>query len=211
VTLDETYERILLGIDREKREHAIRLLRCLAFSRRPLRVNELAEVLATRFDAEQIPRLHKDQRPKKPDEDVQLAGSTLITTIKPGVHGNTRVVQFSHYSVVEFLTSERLASSENKDLSPYYISPESAHTTLAQTCIGTLLQLDNHVKGVTEDFPLAEYAAQNWLHHAQYKDVAPRIQDGMNCLFDPKGKHFTVQCSMPIWADQILYCFGLLV
>jgi ankyrin repeat protein len=196
VTLDETYERILLGIDKEKHEHAIRLLQCLAFSRRPLGVNELAEVLATRFDAGQIPKLHKDQRSRKPDEDVLLAGSTLITTIKPGVQSNTRVVQFSHYSVVEFLTSERLASSKNEDLSQYYITPESAHITLAQTCISTLLQLDNHVKGVTQDFPLAEYAAQNWFHHAQYKDVAPRIQDGLNCLFDPDGNHFTVWLSV---------------
>ncbi len=49
MTLDETYERILLGIDREKREHAIRLFQCLAFSRRPLRANELAEVFAIEF------------------------------------------------------------------------------------------------------------------------------------------------------------------
>jgi ankyrin repeat protein len=190
----------LLGVDKEKRKHAIRLLQCLAFSRRPLRINELAEVLATRFDAGQIPRLHKDERSRKADEDVLLAGSTLITTIKPGVHdddiSDTRVVQFSHYSVVEFLTSERLADSKNEVLSQYYISPESAHTTLAQTCIGTLLQLDNRVEDVTHDFPLAEYAAQNWFHHAQYNDVAPRIQDGMNCLFDPNEKHFTVWVSV---------------
>ena len=186
----------MLGIDRERRNYVIRLLQCLAFSRRPLFVNELAEVLATRFDAGQIPRLDKDRRSRKPDEDVLLAGSTLITTIKPGVHSNTPVVQFSHYSIVEFLTSERLANSENEDLSQYYISPESAHTTLAQSCIGTLLQLDNHVKGITQDFPLAEYAAQNWFHHAQYKDVAPRIQDGMNRLFDPDRKHFTAWLSV---------------
>jgi hypothetical protein len=106
--------------------------------------------------------------PEDIDAIMPLAGSTLITTIKPGVHSNTRVrvVQFSHYSVVEFLTSERLASSKKEDLSQYYVSPESAsaHTTLAQTCIGTLLRLDNYVGDVTHDFPLAEYAAQNWFH-----------------------------------------------
>ena len=62
MTLDETYERILLGIDREKREHAIRLLQCLAFSRRPLRAKELAEVLAVRFDTA-IPKLNTSLRP----------------------------------------------------------------------------------------------------------------------------------------------------
>ena len=199
LTLDETYERILLGIDREKRECAIRLLQCLAISRRPLRVNELAEVLAIQFDAGQVPILHKDQRSRKPDDDVLLAGSTLITTIKPGDHdygiSDTRVVQFSHYSVVEFLTSKRL-TGKNEDLSQYHITPETAHTTLAQCCIGTLLQLDNRGNDATQDFPLAEYAAQNWFHHAQYENVLPHIQLGMNRLFDPYRKHFTAWVSV---------------
>jgi hypothetical protein len=50
-TLDETYERILLEIDEENWEYAIRLLRCLAFSRRPLLVKELAEAIAVELDA----------------------------------------------------------------------------------------------------------------------------------------------------------------
>ncbi len=198
--LDETYERILLSIDREKRKRSIRLLQCLAFSRRPLRVKELAEVLAIRFDAGQIPRLHVDERSEKPDEDVLLAGSTLITTIKPDDHddddSDTRVVQFSHYSVIEFLTSERLAGSKNGDLSQYYIPPDSAHTTLAQCCIGTLLQLDSHIGNIVHSFPLAKYAAENWHHHAQHKDVAPRVQNGINCLFHPDTKYFAAWVSM---------------
>ncbi len=48
-TLDERYGRTLLGIDEEKREYAQRLFRCLVVSIRPLRVEELAEVLAIRF------------------------------------------------------------------------------------------------------------------------------------------------------------------
>ncbi len=46
VSLGEIHERILLGIDRERGEHAICLFQCLAFSRRPLCAKELAEVLA---------------------------------------------------------------------------------------------------------------------------------------------------------------------
>ena len=81
MTLDETYERILLGIDREKREHAIRLLQCLAFSRRPLRANELAEVLAVQFDTA-IPELDTSLRPGDAHEAVLLACSTLVTILE---------------------------------------------------------------------------------------------------------------------------------
>jgi hypothetical protein len=167
MTLDETYERILLEIDSKEREHVIRLLQCLAVSCRPLRTNELAEVLATQFDAGQIPRLKMDWRPEDPDAAVLLSCSNLVTTIDLGDHhddndhrdGDTRFIHFSHCSVKDFLTSERLAGSKEKNLSQYYISPESAHTTLAQSCIGTLLQLDNHTKDIVHSFPLAKYAA----------------------------------------------------
>ena len=49
-TLDETYGYTLLGIDDEKREYARQLFRCITVSIRPLRVEELAEILAVRFD-----------------------------------------------------------------------------------------------------------------------------------------------------------------
>jgi ankyrin repeat protein len=202
MTLDETYEQILLAIDSKERKHVIRLLQCLVVSCRPLRTNELAEVLATQFDTGQIPRLNMDWRPENLDETVLLACSNIITTIDLGDHhddndhGDTRFIHFSHHSVKEFLTSERLADSKDKSLSQYCISPKSAHTTLAQSCIGTLLQLDNHTKDIVRGFPLAKYAARYWLHHVQCGDVEPRIENGMEYLFDPYKTHFAVWVSI---------------
>ena len=185
--MDETYERILLEIDEEKQKHAIRLFQCLAFSSDLLDVEQLAEVIAVDFDAGAIPTLDVDLRPRKAHEAILSACSTLVTTV------GGRVVQFSHYSVKEFLTSERLAKSDKWNLSQYYISPGPAHTILAQTCISTLLQLDTRVKYIMShhiDFPLAGYAARNWFLHARYEGVASQIQHGMECLFDPDRKHF---------------------
>ena len=206
MTLDETYKRILLGIDREKREHTIRLLRCLAFSRRPLLAKELAEVLSIQFDTA-IPRLDTTLRPVDADEAVLSACSTLVAIVTPdGLNNNLRLVQFSHYSVKEFLTSERLAKSDNEDLSQYHISSEPAHTILAQSCISTLLQPDIHIRDITNGYPLANYAAQNWFHHAQCDGVASQIQDGMERLFDPDRIHFTTWISMydidSLWARR---------
>ncbi|KAH9988242.1 hypothetical protein BJV74DRAFT_885364 [Russula compacta] len=50
-TLDATYERILSEIPKSNRVHAHRLLQCLTVAYRPLRVEELAEVLAVDFTA----------------------------------------------------------------------------------------------------------------------------------------------------------------
>jgi len=56
------------------------------------------------------------------------------------VYGS-RVVQFSHFSVKEFLTSKRIAAADG-DVSQYHILPGPAHTILTQACLGVLLRLD---------------------------------------------------------------------
>src|SRR6202046_1221757 len=64
-TLDETYERILKGINKAQKDDALRLLQCLAVAVQPLRVEELAELLAFDFQATSergIPKLKEDWR-----------------------------------------------------------------------------------------------------------------------------------------------------
>ena len=137
-TLDETYNRTLLGIDEEKREYAQRLFRCLTVSIRPLCVEELAEILAIRFDKASLPTFNAAWRPGNAERAVMLACSSLIAIVD---RAGSQVVQFSHFSVKEFLTSERLATAEER-LSFYYILPEPAHTILAHASLSVLLQLD---------------------------------------------------------------------
>jgi hypothetical protein len=57
-SLDETYERILREITKPNQGHARRLLQCLVTAVRPLRVEELAEILAFDFNAEGNQGIH---------------------------------------------------------------------------------------------------------------------------------------------------------
>jgi hypothetical protein len=187
-SLDETYERILREIKKPNRDHARRLLQCLVVAIRPLHVGELAEVLAVDFeDAEGIPKLNPSWRWEDQEQAVLSSCSSLITIVDTG---DSRVVQFSHFSVKEFLTSARLATS-SQDVSRYYIVLEPAHMILAQACLSILLRLDNIIEesNVEEEFPLAGYAAEYWVRHAQFEDVASRIK-GMEDLFDPDKPYF---------------------
>jgi hypothetical protein len=53
-----------------------------------------------------------------------------------------------------------------------------------------LLQLDEKVdKMQLASLPLASYAAQHWIDHAQSEEVELHIQDLMKRLFDPKSLH----------------------
>ena len=50
-TLDETYRRILLGIDKDSQEYVRCFFQCLCVSIRPLHLAELADVLSVLFDS----------------------------------------------------------------------------------------------------------------------------------------------------------------
>ena len=186
-SLDETYERILKEIRKPNQGHAHRLLQCLVAAVRPLRVEELAEVLAFDFNAEGIPKLNPGWRWENREEAVMSACSSLAMIVKDGY---SRVVQFSHFSVKEYLTASRLAEPI-RDVSRYHIRLEAAHTILAQACLGALLQLDDQVdRDNIKNFPLARYAAQYWVTHARFENASSRVKDGMECLFDADKPHF---------------------
>ena len=154
---------------------------------RPLRVKELAEVLAFDFDTGGTPKLNPGWRWEDQEEAVMSACSSLVIIVKDG---DSRIVQFSHYSVKEFLTASRLAEPI-RDVSRYHVRLEAAHTILAQACLGVLLQLDDRVdRDKIENFPLAPYAAQYWDTHARFENASSRIKDGMECLFDADKPHF---------------------
>jgi ankyrin repeat protein len=184
--LDETYDRILRCIPKRRQKFARRLFACLAVSIRPLDIEELAEILAIEFDAGPSPSYDVNWRPEDPEEAVLSACSSLITIVN--VDGS-RVVQFSHFSVKEYLTSERLANATH--LSQFHILPHSAHTILAQASLGALLALDDKVnKEMMKKYQLAIYAARYWVDHARFEDVSLGVNDAMKRLFDATKPHF---------------------
>ena len=185
-----TYERILKEIKKPNKQLAQRVLQCLVVAVRPLRVEELAEVLAVDFDdAEGIPRLNSDWRWEDQEQALLSACSSLIAIVEAG---GSRVVQFSHFSVKEFLTSSRLATASG-EISNYHIDPEPAHTILGQACLGVLLQIQDDVEGCTpEDHPLVRYAAKHWTTHAHFGEMSSCLHRGMEYLFDANKPHFEV-------------------
>ena len=188
-SLDDTYAHVLSQIPQVNRANAHRMLQCLMVAVRPLRVEELAELLAFEFGKAQgvVPKYRADWRPNDGVDAVLSTCSSLIAIVDDQ---GSQVVQFSHFSVKEFLMSDRLTSSLG-DFSRYHILPGPAHTILAQACLGFLLHLDDHAdEEIVKGFPLAEYAAKHWVTHAQFEDVASRMKDGMLTLFDCDKPHF---------------------
>src|SRR6266446_4403382 len=191
-TLDETYERMLRDINKANWDHAHRLLQCLTIAVYPLRVAELAEVLAVDFGTatgEGTSRLNTDWRCEDHQEAVFSACSSLITIVNDD--DTSQLVQFSHFSVKEFLTSSRIADS-SAGVSRFHILLGPAHTVLAKACLGVLLQLGQLVDedSVKDIFPLARYAAEHWVDHARFENVSSDIREEMGELFDADKPYF---------------------
>ena len=188
-TLNETYERILMEIPEEKWKHAHRLFQCLIVSFRPLRVEELAEVLAIRFDSETTPDLIMGWRPENTEDAILSVCSSLISVIKVD---DSLVVQFAHFSVKEYLASDRLMTAHAGSVSRYYTPTEPANKILAQSCLSTLLELDEHIeKERLKNYPLAFYAARHWFDHARIGGVSSSMLQCMEQLFDPDKPYFS--------------------
>jgi ankyrin repeat protein len=182
--LDETYERILCHIEDYYQDYALRILRWLVFSPRPLTVLEIAETIAIDIDGDGC--FNEDEVLPEPLDVVTIC-SSLVTTVPLGseeriimnddgsfglenvVVASTDIskisVRLAHYSVQEYLVSERIISST---AGFFHLQSEPSHAVIAQSCLVYLLRLRNpdmEYKALNSAFPLARYAAQFWWTH----------------------------------------------
>ena len=184
--LDETYRDILKEIDDVNSKQAHRLLQCLVATHRPLRIEELADVLSLDIDAGGMPRLNAKRRWEDHEAAVLSTCSSLVSVVN---QESSRVVQFCHISAKEFLMSDRLSSTG--DISQFHISHEPSHAILAQACLGALLSVDDPTsEDRAGEFHLSAYAYEYWFKHAQVGNVESHIRDALDHLFDLDKPHF---------------------
>ena len=166
-TLDETYENILKNINQNDRPYALRILEFVCFSACPLTIEEVNDALAIELDEK--PRFDPESRFLTAEEILYVCPSLLILNeqeIRKGSKRTTaRIVQLAHFSVKEYLVSERIAKSI---VSYFALSPCQGNETLCRKCLAYLDYFGEHEQ-LTKDnlntFPLARYAAKNWPYH----------------------------------------------
>ncbi len=185
-TLDETYRRILFRLPEENWEHTYHVFHTLMVATRPLTMEELCLVLAIDFIAEVTPKYEEIWRSDDPEDNLVTVCSTFLSFVD--VDGS-RIAQFCHYSVKEFLTSERISKFETK-VARYRLLEEPAHITVAQMCLAVLLHLDENIdREAVEGIPMIHYAAENWVHHVRFGNVATEIKPALELFFDPNNPH----------------------
>jgi ankyrin repeat protein len=163
-TLDQTYDRILTAISGEDCEYAMRILRWLTFSARPLSVEEIAEVVA--IDVARDPAFLRDEVLEDPLEALNICSSlvTITTNKAKGRLGPAqRIVALAHYSVQEYLVSDRIKQGPAKR---YNLNEAECHGVMMYGCLKYLLQLQRPLsEEVIQTSALARYAAEFWSSH----------------------------------------------
>ncbi|PQE33805.1 ankyrin repeat protein [Rutstroemia sp. NJR-2017a WRK4] len=167
-TLDETYNRILGAIPESDSEYAIRILRWLAFSTRPLLLAEIAEIAA--LDADRSLAFDRNDVLEDPFDVLSICSSLITITAADDSNDQSLpgpIVLLAHYSVKEYLVSERIRKSR---MASYSMEGSVCHRFIARCCLRYLLQFDSP-EALNEEnfqeFALAKYTAQQWIPHAK--------------------------------------------
>jgi ankyrin repeat protein len=163
-TLDETYDRILTAINKEDREYAMCILQWLTFSARPLSLKEIAEVVA--INVARDPAFDRNEVLEDPLEALNIC-SSLVTTTKDKSEGRRgpaqRFIVLAHYSVREYLVSDRVKQGQAKQ---YSMQEVECHKAITKGSLMYLIQIEQLLSTETlETFALARYAAEFWSTH----------------------------------------------
>jgi ankyrin repeat protein len=170
---DETFEQTLQDIPEEKSQDVLLLFQSMVAACRPLSHEELAEIFSTHSAPYNTTLIYKFP--------------ALIVIDEKRDH---KVVRLSSHFVKEFLTSNRLRTSNFREISRYYIDEEDANAILSRVCIGVLLRLEKWMdKNNLENVALALYAGHYWVRHTQFGKVASQNLEIMKDLFDPRNSH----------------------
>ena len=98
--------------------------------------------------------------------DIDLSADHTTETYHE--EGLTSTVRIAHFSVQEYLESERI---RHQKAAIFSLNSVAAHGEIAQICLVYLLERglssSNLDQSLLEEFPLANYAAIYWYHHYQ--------------------------------------------
>lgn len=105
----------------------------------------------------------------------------------------TLTVRIAHFSVQEYLESERI---QHQKAAIFHLTSVTAHGEIARICLTYLLEhglsSSNLDQSLLEEFPLAKFAAMHWYYH--YQGTAkhdPRLEDFILKLFQRQDSFAT--------------------
>ncbi|KAJ8131087.1 hypothetical protein O1611_g2540 [Lasiodiplodia mahajangana] len=179
-SLDETYARIIASIPHKHKQVAIRILQFLTFSERPLSLEEVVDSIAVDTETRTFDPAYRTPVPR---EILKCCSNLIVIAERQNNYNKAHKVneiQFAHFSVKEYLVSDRL----NQSITPDF-EITAAKASLACVCLIYLLALPDNcsLEQIREDYPMAVYAAQYWTSHAVAANTTNSLVENMIAEF----------------------------
>ncbi|KAI4715620.1 purine and uridine phosphorylase [Aureobasidium sp. EXF-10727] len=194
------------------RRDATTILRLLAWSERPLRLDEIVDAIAVQPHAR--PSFDPENRMPDPRDILKICSGLVVAVCRPykrEIHraftptgsifrfpdepDNDREktvteLRLAHFSVKEYLTSNRVTSSFAG-----CFSQKTAKASIAKICLAYLSDLDHGLpsRKIRAQFAFSQYCARYWPHHARAANGKDdELQHQMMRFFnDRKGAYLT--------------------
>ena len=189
---------MLCNIDQSLIEDARRILTLLCFAPRPLTVREIIDGIAVKINGS------TGLNPKRRLQDANDIREICIGFIDIDLSADhttetyheeelTSTLRIAHFSVQEYLESERI---RHQKAAKFSLTSVAAHVEIAQICLIYLLEHDLSSStldySLLEEFPLAQFAAMYWHHHYQNTvNPPPELDDLVSRLFQRQDSFTT--------------------
>ena len=169
ITMDETYDRVLLNIPEDYQQEAHAALQWLAFSQRPMTLGEISDAIV-------VDRRNQcfgfESRFLDAYNVLEIC-SSMVTLSESGtksdfgrtqnaVTDEMKELQLAHYSVKEYIVSQRIQAGPAK---AFAVVEAQVHEYMAGASLIYLLSFakpDSLYEDVWNDFQFLNYAARHW-------------------------------------------------
>ncbi|KAI9666565.1 MAG: hypothetical protein M1821_004501 [Bathelium mastoideum] len=174
-TLDETYERILVGLESCHQE-ALTALTWLAFTKECLTVEELAEACIIEPDRS-TPIINEERFP--PEEILQVLSSLVVENVtmvfQYGYNFQVPVkeIRLAHFSVKEYLVSDRIKKGQ---ASLFSIEARLSKAFIAECCMAYITYYSQSAQRTASReyllrFPLLRHACYCWYQYYRESEL----------------------------------------
>ncbi len=207
-TLDETYDRILVGISEVDRVYTFRTLQWLVFSARPVTINEVAEAMVVNLDCD-LPYVDRDRALRDPYDLLDICPG-LVRLSRHGKEDDDTaakdVLELAHFSVKEYLMSPRIQQGPAAE---FGLLVSQAHKSLAECCLAHLLTFECPMtREELHAHPLALYSGNFWHIHTRKIGQNCDTIDRLGTMLLSPGKYCFENCldlyyeKAPFWDDN---------
>jgi hypothetical protein len=181
-TLDETYARIMGCIDSDWQPYTIAALQWIAYSSRPLALDELYDAIV--INTKSKPWFSFQRRLQQPRRICGILSSLVIISVDRLSYSPSKgkeVIRLAHFSVKEYLESARILRSPR--VSAFHFSEQKSSLYLTECClfyIKSYATSENktHTEEDSALFPMLNHACRSW------DTYATRVKDATSSYLD---------------------------